>query len=424
MRVIENFHQASEALNGFIHPPTTKRRYNLARMRALMAYLGNPQNKLRIIHVAGTSGKTSTAYYIAALLQAAGYTAGLTVSPHIDEVNERAQINLVGLPEPEYCRELSHFLELIDSSHTDPSYFEVLVAFAYWLFHARHVEYAVVEVGLGGLLDGTNVIDRSDKLCVITDIGLDHTEILGHTLGEIAFQKAGIIGMNNATFMHRQGTMVMEVIQQVCEKNKAPLYIIEQTGESTNKLFQSLPLFQQRNLTLAIEATNYLLQRDASTSLTASHIRTAAHTLIPARMETVIFRGKTLILDGSHNEQKIQALVRSMQARFPTEKIALLVSFGTTKYPDVGRSLKWLRNLSSTLILTRFDNEGGDHYHSSIDPYELEKIAKRLKFKTVIVESSPGTALSILYKRPETIGLITGSFYLLNDIRALVFKDV
>src|SRR5690606_38872097 len=119
------------------------------------------------------------------LLAAAGQKVGMTVSPHVYEVNERVQINTKPLAETQFCRELSRFLNIIQSSGVRPTYFELLVAFAYWEFAEQGVDYAVIEVGLGGLLDGTNVVARDDKVCIITDIGFDHTSVLGKTLSAI-----------------------------------------------------------------------------------------------------------------------------------------------------------------------------------------------------------------------------------------------
>src|SRR5665213_2882839 len=127
----KTFAEANKILSGFI-PTEDTGVYNTDRIKMFMDYLGNPQDKLRVIHVAGTSGKTSTSYYAAALLQAAGKKVGLTVSPHVDEVNERVQINLVPLAEDIFCHELSEFLNIVESSHIAPSYFELLVAFAFW----------------------------------------------------------------------------------------------------------------------------------------------------------------------------------------------------------------------------------------------------------------------------------------------------
>ena len=138
----------------------------------LMALAGNPQDRLKTVHIAGTSGKTSTSYYIAALLGAAGKTVGLTVSPHVDSITERIQINGQPLPDAEFCQELETFLDIVKQAPQPPSYFELLYAFALWVFGRRHVDYAVIETGMGGLYDATNVATRADKVCVITDIGL------------------------------------------------------------------------------------------------------------------------------------------------------------------------------------------------------------------------------------------------------------
>ncbi len=169
----------------------------LDRIVPLMKLLGDPQDKLKIIHLAGTSGKTSTAYYMSALLQATGKKVGLTVSPHIDTIAERVQIDGLPLPETEFCRELGIFLDIVEFAEAPPSYFELLYAFALWVFERQQVDYAVVETGMGGLYDATNVASRPDKVCVITDIGFDHTHILGKTLPEIAAQKVGIVHDHN-----------------------------------------------------------------------------------------------------------------------------------------------------------------------------------------------------------------------------------
>ncbi|MCA9326649.1 hypothetical protein KC976_03555, partial [Candidatus Saccharibacteria bacterium] len=189
--LLTTFADAQKVLRTYYANAQTK--YTLDNMCALMDHIGSPQEKIRVVHVAGTSGKTSTSYYAAALLRAAGLQVGLSVSPHVDQINERLQINGQPLSEAEFCQVLTEFLNAIKDAPVKPSYFELLTAMAFWEYARRGVDAAVMEVGLGGLLDATNVISRRDKICLITDIGLDHTEILGDTLVEIAQQKAGII---------------------------------------------------------------------------------------------------------------------------------------------------------------------------------------------------------------------------------------
>ena len=420
MSDITNFIAAKQALYEYIPKGTNVTKYNLDNITKLMKYLGNPQDKVKVIHVAGTSGKTSTSYYLAALLFNAGYSVGLTVSPHIDEINERAQINLQPLPEKEYCEHLSQFLKIIKKFKFQPSYFEVLIAFAYWLFEKRGMQYAVVEVGLGGLMDGTNVINRPDKVCVITDIGLDHTKILGNTISKIAFQKAGVIKHENAVFMYQQDKKVMAVIKKQAKELSAILYLA-QPDNNYDVLLTTLPLFQQRNIKLAINTINYVINRDHTSQLTAAEIKNAAKTYVPARMEIVNYHDKTIIMDGSHNEQKINALTESIQRQFGDTPITLLVSFGENKISSVQECMKLLRKISSTIILTAFDI-GQDEVRAAIKPDELEIYAKQAGFHTIIVEPDPILALKELIWRTNGIGLITGSFYLLNVVRGVVLE--
>ena len=176
----------------------------LDRMWPLLSAVGNPHKKLKTIHIAGTSGKTSTSYYIAALLKASGQRTGMTVSPHVDSITERLQIDGSPVSDDLFCSYLSEFLDLITDVDPQPSYFELMIAFVLWVFARENLDYVVLETGMGGLFDGTNVVTRSDKICVITDIGLDHTQILGNNVEQIAAQKAGIIHKGNHVFTYKQ----------------------------------------------------------------------------------------------------------------------------------------------------------------------------------------------------------------------------
>ncbi len=299
------------------------RPYNLEHMRELLDFLGNPEQKFKVVHVAGTSGKTSTAYYVAALLKAAGQKVGLTISPHIDEINERVQVDSVPLPEADFCQRFGEFIGIIEKCRVVPSYFELFVAFAFWEFAARQVTHVVVEVGVGGLSDSTNVFENPDKICIITDIGIDHTRVLGSTLPEIAEQKAGIIKLHNAVFCNRQSEEVMGVIRRQAEQKHADLHVLTR-GERLAQ-YDFLPLFQKRNFGLSLAAVEYLLKRDGLHSLDDVAITQAAHTPIPGRMETMRFGHKVLVLDMSHNEQKVQALIDSVHAKYPRQAVAALV---------------------------------------------------------------------------------------------------
>ena len=417
---LETFQDVRRVLKTYESPTgRSKETYTLDRMKSLMEFLGNPQDQLKVLHVAGTSGKTSTAYYAAALLQAKGLRVGLTVSPHVDEVNERVQINLEPLAEAVFCKELEAFLALIANSQVRPSYFELLVAFAYWEFARQKVDYAVIEVGLGGLLDGTNVIDRADKICLVTDIGLDHVNVLGSTLAEIATQKAGIILPENEVFIHEQPPEVMQVVQTTGEKQRAHLNVV---ADAPQPALRELPRFQQRNASLAIAAVNVALKRSGIKALDEQEISSAVSIRIPARMEIINKVQKTIILDGSHNGQKLHALVDAVLARYDSANKAVLVSFASGDEYRLPDAFKEVSRLSHQIIITSFSGSQ-DSYKTSVDLQTLEKVARENDITQVQVITDPKLAFEALINQPADLYIVTGSFYLLNHIRPLIMSS-
>lgn len=419
MQAIRNFGDVHQVLREqTLRTADLKVAYTLDRMRQLMAALGNPQNSYRVIHVAGTSGKTSTCYYIAALLHAAGNKVGLTVSPHVDEVNERVQIDMQALPEADFCKRLSTFIAKVEATEITPTYFELLVAFAYWTFAEEKVDFAVVETGLGGLLDGTNVVTQPGKFCVITDIGLDHTATLGNTIGEIARQKAGIIQPNNSLFMYKQSGDVMSHIRRAAHLQHAIVHEITDAS-SHPPLDSSVPIFQQRNWRLARFVYDAVAQDEGWAPLTSDQLLDTQNTYIPARMEVQTIAGKSFVMDGAHNAQKLQALTTSLQARFPDQYFAILLGFGEDKQDTILAGLEVLLPLASHVIVTNFD-AGQDVPKKSMDPHKVLKIIRQLGFASAEVIANPKVAFDTLQTLPEPVLLATGSFYLLNHIRPLL----
>lgn len=407
---ISNFDEANQYLAQFyanIRPD-----YTLDTMLGLLEYLDNPQEKTKVIHIAGTSGKTSTAYYASALLTAAGYKTGLTVSPHVDEVNERIQINAKPVSETEFCSALTAFAQVLEATDFAPSWFEVMVAFAYWYFAREGVDYAVIEVGLGGMLDGTNVITRPDKTCVITDIGMDHIQILGNTLGAIAEQKAGIIHGGNDVVMYKQNDEVMTAVQERVNAKHANLEVIADYDTAVD-----LPEFQQRNFGVALKAVNIRLKRDGSAFLPLKAIHRAAKIYIPGRMEVINYHGKTIILDGAHNEQKISVLANALHVKYPNSQVAALVAFADGDEARLQGSLIAMRKLADTCIVTSFVSSK-DNIKHAVTPHLVAKIAD---FK-VEVEPDVAKAFELLLQKSEPILVVAGSFYLLNHIRPLMLR--
>lgn len=417
---LSSFEMANQALKQYARSTLGgSREYTLDTMIQFMEYLGNPQESYKTIHIAGTSGKTSTCYYTAGLLRQAGFKIGHTVSPHVDEVNERAQINLLPLNESEYCAELGKFLDIVQKSKLKLSYFEVTIAFAYWVFAKHNIDYAVVEVGLGGLLDGTNVIKRADKVCIITDIGYDHVEILGHTLEEIAAQKAGIINSHNTVFIKQQAEEVMQVIKRKCASEDAKLHIIADGGYSNERVLAHLPPFQQRNFGLAKEAVNFVASQH-SKKLTPKQIEEAATTHVPARMEVVKLNDSMVILDGSHNTQKIQALVEGIYGRFPGSiDGAILLSLGQNKHRDSKKVIQILRSISDSIVLTSF-SKYQDEVRQAIPPRELAQYCESAGYARIEIEEDPVKAFHAAAALDKQLVIVTGSYFLLNHIRPLL----
>jgi dihydrofolate synthase/folylpolyglutamate synthase len=409
--MITNFLEANQYLAGFYN--NAKVIYTLETMRQLMEALDNPQDKYRVIHIAGTSGKSSTAYYAAALLTAAGYKTGLTVSPHVDEINERVQIDMKPAEETVFCTALTEFQAIVAATGISPSWFEAMVAFAYWFFAREQVDYAVIEVGLGGLHDGTNVINRADKVCVITDIGFDHTKILGDTLPLIAAQKAGIIHPGNRVFMHTQPPEVEKVISDVANDQHAELTVIPPHDYPAG----ALPAFQERNYELAAVAVTCLLVSDNRQPLALGSQGQARRAYIPGRMEIVHYEGKIIILDGAHNTQKLGALEQALHAQYPESSVAALVAFAEGDELRLAGALDVIHKLSHTITVTSFVT-AKDYIKRSVNP---EVVANQAKFQ-MRVEPDAATAFNQLLDGPEQVILVTGSFYLLNHIRPLMLK--
>lgn len=407
---IRNLDEANRVLFDYVPlvAQVTGTDMTLARIRPLMQLLGDPQERLRVVHIAGTSGKTSTAYYMAELLKAAGKKVGLTVSPHIDTIRERVQIDGVPLREEEFCKLLGEFLEIIKAAVEKPTYFELLYAFAIWVFEGQHVDYAVVETGMGGLHDATNVITKAAKVCAITDIGLDHTHILGESLGEITAQKVGIVQPGNHLFMYEQDAEVMKVIAENLKSKQATLHLVK-----TATLANHMPAFQQRNWILAHSVYEYLAKRDALPHLTRQALGKTMTLHIPGRMEIRQLHGKTLIMDGAHNAQKMSSFLDSFRQLYPNDRPVILVGLKDGKeYAEVVSALTAVAN---RVIATAFHTTQ-DLPVRSMSPEELAQAFSFAGIKASAI-SEQHEAYRALLNGDEKVCIITGSFYLLSQIR-------
>jgi len=318
----------------------------LERIRALTERLGNPQDKLKFVHIAGTNGKGSTAVFIASITASAGYRTGLYTSPFIVDFNERIKLNGENIPNEElaeYTGKVKAVIdEMIAQGMEHPTEFEVITALAFLYYYEKKCDLVVLEVGLGGRFDATNIISSS-VVSVITKIAMDHMEYLGDTLEKIAFEKAGIIRENGRVVTYPQERPAHETIEAVCKDRNAALYYARpdvlsgvklKKGKLTflhqalGKLETSLVgLHQVYNASVALKAVEVMIENGFP--IQPGHIRLGLkNTFWPGRFE--LLRTKPdFYVDGGHNPDGIRSFVDTFQQIYPGRKA--IVIFGVMK---------------------------------------------------------------------------------------------
>lgn len=308
-------------------------RPGLDRITELMARLGSPQENLRFVHVAGTNGKGSTCAFLASILQRAGYKTGLFTSPYIVEFSERIRIDGLNIAPDDLRRVTLDVREQAEAMEDHPTEFELMTAVALLHFAREKCDICVLEVGLGGLMDSTNVIP-APEVCVITPIAFDHTDLLGSTLAEIANEKSGVVKAGSSVVSAVQEPEAAAVLEDACERCGCDLaYVDADEVQGTPSDFSYAGLrnlrigllgsYQTQNAALAIEAVRALQGRGFVVDDKA--IREGlAKTYWPGRFE-VVAHDPTFIVDGGHNPQGAQALVDSLALNYPGCKPVFLM---------------------------------------------------------------------------------------------------
>lgn len=407
-------------------------RPGLSRVAALLKLLGNPENELSMIHIAGTNGKGSTVAFTRSIFMQAGLKVASFTSPFIETFGERMSINAQPIPDDKlvyYVKLIEPLVEQLDADEqlSGITEFEIITAMAFKYFADERVDIAVIEVGLGGLLDSTNVI--TPVVSGITTIGLDHIDILGSTLEEIAAQKAGIIkpGIPVVT-----GNIVHEALQVILEtarKNVARLYQFKydyrveleknehfdfySAGQMIEDIEKSLTgLHQVENAAMAIELSLVYADK-VGISLTVQQIREGIKKAYwPARMEK-LGENPLVLLDGAHNVHAMERLLQNLKTEFCGKKITIIFSAINTK--DIEQMVKMLQTVeNSRLILTTFDYPKALHLE---DFRYLEDDE---------VELAPSWQLALvrmkkMLKEDEVL-LITGSLYFSSQVREFLLN--
>lgn len=384
----------------------------------MLSQLGNPQDKLSVIHLVGTSGKGSTAYLISQLLQSQGFKVGLNVKPHIIDIRERCQINGKFITKEEFCKYVNKIITAAEKIKNTlvghPSYFEMTVAIAYMAFVDHDVDYAIIETGMGGQYDATNLVHNPNKLVVLTRIGFDHTQFLGNTLSKIALTKAKAIQKNNHVISIKQHYRVKRIISSVSYQEDAAVEFVE-TPKNNESLFSEIPsLYQKENAKLALTAVSYLSKRD-SFQLDMDKIKTVFSAFqFPGRIERMTIKGKNIIVDGAHNPQKMRALIKDLKHFYPVKKFTFLIGFKSGK--DTSQMIKIMLPVAKKIIATDFYTDRQDWPVKSVTIENLGAILNKYGFTNFEKVHDPERALELFIRELKTDGVITGSLYLIGEI--------
>ena len=402
----------------------------LERITHLMELLGNPHNSFKSIHVGGTSGKGSTATFIASILTAQGYKTGLHLSPHLQILNERYQINC----KPVATTQLAEIFERVkpaiaqvakDNPFGEPSYFEAQVALAFCLFEAQEVDVAIIEVGLGGRLDATNVL--SSQVSVLTSVGLDHTEILGNTVEEIAQDKACIIKECQEVVCGFSQETTKEIVAQQARQKNSHLFQLGDNftfsfdGDSLtvrlpDKVYANLHLkmlgeFQSSNAACAVAAAHIFSQGKLSDSAVIEGLKNSS---IPGRME-ILQTDPMVLLDGAHNPDKMASASQAVNNLFCDKERIVVLSLKEGKAArDI---LPYLTTATKLIILTGFYIK---ELWKPSPPEELAEIIKDIAPNLpyyILHDPIEATQYALSIAEPNDLVWITGSLYLAGDIR-------
>ena len=365
----------------------------LERISQILELLGNPQDKLDCIHIAGTNGKGSVCAIIATILQEAGMKVGLYTSPHIFDYTERIKINYNDISQSDFVNYIEQISNIADNNKIHLTEFEILTAVMFKYFADNNVDVVVLETGLGGRFDATNVIKKN--LCsIITHIDLDHTERLGNTKSKIAFEKSGIIKPNCPVFTCEG---YEEIKDRADECNS--LFVLVTPCENTENL--SLKgTCQVENLSLALAAVRYLFPKISENSI-QNALKDVKH---PCRFQ--ICR-EDLIVDASHNPNGAMALKESLDLYYPDKKRCFV--FGCLNNKDYKQMMKIIFSKNDELYFYHFNHK------NSCSIEELQA--------TCIYPSKTFTRLDNLPN--DRLKIICGSFYMLNEIipRSLILQQ-
>ncbi len=407
--------------------------FSLARMNRLLTALGNPHKHLRTVHIAGTKGKGSTAAMLSNMLQACGYTVGLYSSPHVLDIRERLTVNDLWITEPEFVRLVNLLVPVVN--HTkgpQPTFFDVMTAMAFLFFVEKQVDVAVIEAGMGGRLDSTNVI--KPEVCGITSISLDHVQQLGNTLDAIAQEKGGILKSGIPAISAPQAPDAKNTLKQLATNLGVPLRFTGDDIEFSYRFESSRMVGPHTRVCLTTPSSRFehlhvplLGEHQAINCGVALGLLDALKTRgfdiddqqatkglgkvsLPGRME-ILKQQPCVLLDGAHNAASVEALMRTIGQSISYD--SMIVIFGCQDGKDIDGMIRHIQLGADKVIFTRSGSP------RAADPKDLAAAYVEQSGNMAQTASTLEQALQIANSAvtPEDLICITGSFYLVGDAK-------
>ena len=400
-------------------------RLGLSRVRELLHLAGDPQSSMKVIHIAGTNGKGSTAAMLASILQEAGYKTGLYTSPHLRRYNERIRINGEDVSDEEMCRAAEFLAECVEQMDDRPTVFERITALAFVCFERANCDVVVLEVGMGGRLDATNVID--DPACsVLCHIDLDHTNVLGNTLEAIATEKAGIIKAGCPAVAQKQSEEALDVFRKTCEALGSPLWVTNPAQLTVvsrsleGQIFSykdredlEIPLianYQMQNVMGVLDTVDVL--QEAGWHISEDALREGLKKTRWAGRFEVLQKEPLMFIDGAHNPDGAQQLAECLRTYLPGKKISFLMGVMADK--DYRQMVRTMAPLAKDFVTVTPDSSRS---------LPAEDLAQAIREETGLPAQAAGDVKSGLdlaagRLQKDDVLCIFGSLYQVGDVQA------
>ena len=404
----------------------TERNGRLSRISAILEVLGNPHKGFRSVHIAGSNGKGSTLNALKEILTAEGLLVGSFISPHLEKVNERIMMNDMMITDEQFIQYMNHIYPLLQEGEVGDgsNFFEILTVIAFMYYKDMKVDIALIETGIGGKFDSTNVI--TPLLSILTSIALDHTHILGNTLEEIAAEKAGIIKTQVPVISAVKDKQSVAVIEAKAQAEQAPIYqlykefMIENVTQEAHHQCFSYRLNDDKLTDLQLKMMGHHQVENASLAITAALLLNKYYSFTIS--EKSIRRGlvasswagrfeeitPNILIDGAHNPAGMEVLLQTINQRFPLKKVHVV--YTAIKDKDIGSVLKMLDGIASTLTITEI------HAKNAALGEDIVKESQHPN-KRLITDWQQAIDYALSLADDSSIVLVTGSLYFMSEAR-------